>query len=229
MKKRIEFVLNGERVEAEVEPNLTLLELLREEFELTGAKEGCGVGECGSCTVIVDGDAVNSCLMLAQRVNGKEVLTIEGLSRSVSPDFAPPAGSSLSDSTLRAPASQYPTPVGSASLNSASAGGAGDPSQMPDAQKNTRPDAQGDVRCLPSGLSVAMAGLHPIQRAFLEHGAVQCGFCTPGMIMSAKALLDENPNPTDEEIRKALAGNFCRCTGYVKILEAVRSCYCETT
>ncbi len=126
----INFKLNGDAVRVDVAGHVTLLELLREEFELLGAKEGCGYGECGSCTVLVDGQAVNSCLMLAAGVNGKEVETIEGL---------------------------------------------GGP--------------QGE--------------LDPLQQAFLQHGAVQCGFCTPGMIMSARALLKENPYPTEEEIRRA--------------------------
>lgn len=144
---KIRFTLNGEQVEAEVNGKMRLLDLLRDEFFLTGAKEGCGEGECGACTVLLDGRAVNSCLVLAPQVDGKEVLTVEGLSR---------------DHTL-----------------------------------------------------------HPIQRAFVEKGAVQCGFCTPGFIMSTYALLKENPNPSDEEIKTALEGNLCRCTGYVKILEAV--------
>ena len=148
MARRISFLLNGELVEMEVEDHWTLLHLLREELGLTGTKEGCGSGECGACTVLVDGMAVNSCLFLAADVDGKEVLTIEGL--------AAPDGT-----------------------------------------------------------------LHPLQRAFIENGAIQCGFCTPGMILSAKALLDENPNPTEEEIRHALAGNLCRCTGYLQIFRAV--------
>ncbi len=148
MARRISFLLNGELMEMEVEDHWTLLHLLREELGLTGTKEGCGSGECGACTVLVDGMAVNSCLFLAADVDGKEVLTIEGL--------AAPDGT-----------------------------------------------------------------LHPLQRAFIENGAIQCGFCTPGMILSAKALLDENPYPTEEEIRHALAGNLCRCTGYLQIFRAV--------
>lgn len=150
MARRISFLLNGEVQELEVQDHWSLLHLLREELGLTGTKEGCGSGECGACTVLVDGKAVNSCLYLAVEVEGKEVLTIEGL--------AAPDGT-----------------------------------------------------------------LHPLQRAFVEQGAIQCGFCTPGMIMSAKALLDENPSPTEEEIRHALAGNLCRCTGYLHILRAVRA------
>jgi carbon-monoxide dehydrogenase small subunit len=150
MARRISFLLNGELQELEVEDHWTLLHLLREELGLTGTKEGCGSGECGACTVLVDNKAVNSCLFLAAEAEGKEVLTIEGLA---SPDGT----------------------------------------------------------------------LHPLQRAFVEHGAIQCGFCTPGMILSAKALLDENPSPTEEEIRHALAGNLCRCTGYLQIFRAVRA------
>lgn len=150
MARRISFLLNGEMQDLEVEDHWTLLHLLREELGLTGTKEGCGSGECGACTVLVDGKAVNSCLYLAAEVEGKEVLTIEGL--------AAPDGT-----------------------------------------------------------------LHPLQRAFVEHGAIQCGFCTPGMILAAKALLDENPSPTEEEIRHALAGNLCRCTGYLQILRAIKA------
>jgi carbon-monoxide dehydrogenase small subunit len=148
MKHRLSFTLNGDRIETEIEAHWTLLQLLRDHLELTGTKEGCGKGECGACTVILDGKAVNSCLYPAMELEGKEVLTIEGLA-----------------------------------------------------------EAGGD--------------LHPIQKAFVEHGAVQCGFCTPGMVMSAKALLDENPKPSEEEVRTAIAGNFCRCTGYVQIIEAI--------
>jgi aerobic carbon-monoxide dehydrogenase small subunit len=147
---KISFQLNGESVTADVPDHITLLEMLREEFELIGVKEGCGQGECGSCTVLVDREAVNSCLMLAAFVNGKKVETIEGL-----------AG--------------------------------------------------------------AQGRLDPLQDAFVKHGAVQCGFCTPGMIMSAKALLDENPCPDREQIKQGMAGNMCRCTGYIKIIEAIES------
>jgi carbon-monoxide dehydrogenase small subunit len=150
MRQKLSFTLNGDRVEAEIETHWTLLQLLRDHLELTGTKEGCGKGECGACTVILDGRAVNSCLYPAMELEGKEVLTIEGLA-----------------------------------------------------------DAEGT--------------LHPIQKAFVDHGAIQCGFCTPGMVMSAKALLDENPKPSEEEIRMAIAGNFCRCTGYIQIIEAIKA------
>jgi len=140
--------VNGRERKASVPPETTLLQLLRDHLGLTGAKLGCDVGDCGACTVIVDGKAVNSCLMLAGQVDGREVLTIEGLA--------------------------------------------------------TRDR------------------LHPIQRAFEEHASLQCGFCGPGSIMSAKALLDDNPNPTPQEIRDALAGNLCRCTGYTKMIDAIR-------
>ena len=150
MKREIRFVLNGEEIRCEVEPQWTLLHFLREIRELTGTKEGCGYGECGACTVIIDGQAVNSCLYPVLEVEGKKVTTIEGL------------------------------------------------------------------------LS-AEGRLDPLQKAFVEEGAVQCGFCAPGMIMSAKALLDENKNPTDDEVKESIEGNLCRCTGYVKILDAIKS------
>jgi carbon-monoxide dehydrogenase small subunit len=148
MGKRIQCKVNGESISLEVEAHWTLLRILRDELELTGTKEGCGEGDCGACTVLVEGRAVNSCLILAIDVDGKAITTIEGLT-------------------------------------------------------------QGD-------------GLHPLQKAFMEKGAVQCGFCTPGMILTAKALLDQNPHPTEEEIRFAIAGNLCRCTGYAKIVEAIQ-------
>ncbi len=149
MKTEISFTLNGSAVTLSVPAHKRLLDVLREDLGLTGTKEGCGEGECGACTVIVDGRSVNSCLYPAPEVDGKQVVTIEGLLE---------AGNNLS----------------------------------------------------------------VLQKAFAEHGAIQCGFCSPGMIMAAKALLDRNPDPTDEEIREALSGNLCRCTGYVQILEAVR-------
>lgn len=147
MKRIITLTVNGEPVEAAVDTNRTLLQFLREDLHLTGAKHGCGLGDCGACTVIMDGKAVNSCLVLAVQADGREILTIEGLERD--------------------------------------------------------------------------GELHPIQKAFVEQGAIQCGFCTPGMILSAKALLEENPLPTEKEIRTAISGNLCRCTGYQKIVEAI--------
>jgi carbon-monoxide dehydrogenase small subunit len=143
----INLKVNGEIYEVAVEPRKTLLDIIRDDLGLTGTKKGCDQGECGSCTVIFNGKAVNSCLVLAVEAEGKDVLTIEGLA------------------------------------------------------KGTK--------------------LHPIQEAFINHGAIQCGFCTPGMIMSAKVLLDKNPNPTEKEVRDAIGGNLCRCTGYVKIVEAI--------
>jgi carbon-monoxide dehydrogenase small subunit len=139
--------VNGELYEVMVAPWRTLLEVLRDNLGLTGAKKSCDSGDCGACTVIMDGNTVTSCLVLAVEAQGKEILTIEGLAT----------------------------------------------------------DGQ----------------LHPLQQAFVEHGAIQCGFCTPGMILSAKALLDENPKPTEEEVRQGISGNLCRCTGYVKIIEAI--------
>ena len=146
--KDIRITVNGTFHELSVRPHATLLEVIREDLGLTGTKEGCGVGECGACTVIMNGKPVNACLVLAPEADGKEITTIEGL-------------------------------------------------------------AQGEK-------------LDPIQQAFYEIGGLQCGFCTPGMIMSTKALLAETPEPTDQEIRKGLEGNFCRCTGYTKIFESVR-------
>jgi carbon-monoxide dehydrogenase small subunit len=148
MKTIIQVAVNGELVESAVEPNQTLLQFLREGLGLTGTKHGCGLGDCGACTVILDGKPVNSCLVLAVQAHGREVLTIEGLAEN--------------------------------------------------------------------------GNLHPIQQAFVDKAAIQCGFCTPGMILSAKALLDENPKPSEHEIRTAISGNLCRCTGYQKIVEAVQ-------
>ena len=149
MAREIEFTLNGNRTIVTIEDHWTLLHFLREELGFLGTKEGCGSGECGACTVMVDGDAINSCLYLAAEINGKDVVTIEGLAAL--------------DGTL-----------------------------------------------------------HPIQQSFVDNGAIQCGFCSPGMIMSAKALLDENPNAMLEDVKNALAGNLCRCTGYVQIFKAVK-------
>ncbi len=146
---KIQFNLNGRDTEVDVPPDRRVIDLLREDLGLTGAKEGCGTGECGSCTILVDGISSLSCLMLAVQLQGKQVTTVEGL-------------------------------------------------------------AQGEK-------------LHPVQEAFVEYGAVQCGFCTPGMILSAVYLLRQNPSPTGEEIREGLSGNLCRCTGYAKIREAVEA------
>ncbi len=148
-KIKIAFQLNGKRVEAEVSPETVLVDLLREGLGLKGTKVGCREGECGCCTVLLEGNPVNSCLLPALKVSGRSVDTIEGL---------------------------------------------------------TSEDGR----------------LHEIQQAFIEEGAVQCGFCTPGMIMNAKALLDQNPRPTEEEIKQALSGVLCRCTGYRKIIQAVK-------
>ena len=150
MKQILNFILNGEPVQVEIEPHLTLLQLLRDELELTGTKEGCSMGECGACTILLEGKTINSCIFPALEVEGKNVTTIEGVA---------------------------------------------------------------DVK----------GGLHPIQKAFIEHGAIQCGFCTPGMVLSAKALLDEIPLPSEEEIRNGIAGNLCRCTGYLQIVQAIKA------
>lgn len=143
----IEFILNGERKRVQVEPNELLINLLREKLNLTGTKYGCGIGECGACTVLLDGEPVLSCLVLAADVDGREVTTIEGL------------------------------------------------------------DKGGE--------------LDEVQKAFIEEGAIQCGFCTPGFILTAKSLLAENPNPSEEEVREYIKGNLCRCTGYVNIVKAI--------
>ena len=145
----LSFAVNGDSVTLTVAPFATLLDVLRDDLELTGTKYGCGEGECGACSVLLNGKVVNACLVLALECEGAEVLTIEGL----------------------------------------------------------RANGQ----------------LHPIQKAFVDHGAIQCGFCTPGMIMAGYALLEANPSPTEDEIRRALEGNLCRCTGYRKIIDAVRS------
>ena len=145
----VTFVLNGESVQMNVPPHWTLLKLLRDGFGLTGTKEGCGIGECGACTVLMDGVPVNACLVLAPKVEGREVQTVEGLGNRTA--------------------------------------------------------------------------LHPLQRSFIEHGAVQCGFCTPGILLSAKALIERKPHANQEEIREALSGHLCRCTGYHQIIEAVEA------
>jgi len=151
MKKlEIEFTINGKKRKFFVKPNDLLINIIRNDLFLTGSKYGCGIGECGACTVLLNGEPVLSCLTLAVTVDGKEITTIEGLAR-------------------------------------------------------------GDE-------------LHPMQKAFLENGAVQCGFCTPSMILTATALLKENPNPTEDEIRDYMRGNICRCTGYIQIVKAIESC-----
>jgi len=147
MKRPIRLTINGKEYEVFVSPNQTLVDLLRYDLGLTGTKKGCDMGDCGSCTVIMDGRPVNSCLVLAVQANGGDILTIEGLESE--------------------------------------------------------------------------EGLHPVQQSFIDHGAIQCGFCTSGMILSGKALLDRNPEPNESDIRMALSGNLCRCTGYQKIVEAV--------
>lgn len=143
----IRLRVNGRSYEVRTEPQRTLLEVVREDLRLTGAKEGCGTGECGACSMIVDGRLITSCLMLAPEADGADITTIEGLAQ--------------------------------------------------------------DGR------------LHPLQQAFIDHGAVQCGFCIPAMILAGKALLDANPHPTEAEIRRAIAGTLCRCTGYARIVEAI--------
>jgi len=146
----ITITVNGEEYHLEVKANRTLVDVLREDLSLTGTKKGCNEGKCGSCTVLMDGLPVSSCMILAAQADGRNILTIEG---------------------------------------------------------------------------VAQEGkAHPLQKAFAEKGAVQCGYCTPGMILTAKALLDENPAPGEDEIRSAIAGNLCRCTGYTKIIDAIQSC-----
>ena len=149
MKRLIALWVNGKEHELAVESNRTLLQVLRDDLHLTGTKEGCGEGDCGACTVILDGRPMSSCLVLALQANGSEIITIEGIS---------------------------------------------------DGGK-----------------------LHPLQQAFVDYGAIQCGFCTPGMILSARSLIERNPNPAEEEIRTAISGNLCRCTGYQKIINAIKN------
>jgi len=151
--KKIQITLNGKPIPLEIQPHRLLLDLLRDEIGLTGTKEGCGTGDCGACTVFLNGKPVNSCLILSGELDGAEIVTIEGLK------------------------------IG--------------------------------------------AELHPIQTAFIQDGGAQCGYCTPGMLMMSKALLEENPNPTEEDIRFALSGNLCRCTGYAKIVQAVQDAAVE--
>ena len=147
MKRVIHFTLNGEEIDALAQDNMTMVDFLRKEMHLTGTKRGCEEGECGACTILLDGNAVDSCMMLAVEADGHEVVTIEGLQKD--------------------------------------------------------------------------GVLHPIQKEFIDKWALQCGFCTPGLILSAVSLLSENPHPTEHEIRDAIAGNLCRCTGYAKIVEAI--------
>lgn len=146
---RVTLRVNGRHHEVDVKPNWSLLDVLRYHLKLTGTKRGCDEGDCGACTVIMNGRPVNSCLVLAVEANDKEIITIESLAKN--------------------------------------------------------------------------GELHPLQKAFIDHHAIQCGFCTPGMIMTGKWLLDENPNPTADEVRRAIAGNVCRCTGYVNIVKAIMS------
>ena len=145
----IKFALNGKSTQVKVPSHWTLLKLLRQKLGLMGTKEGCGIGECGTCTVLLDGMPVNACLVLAPKVEGKKVETIEGLASQES--------------------------------------------------------------------------LHPLQRSFIDHGAIQCGFCTPGILMSSKVLLEKNSNPNREEIKEAISGHLCRCTGYHQIIEAIEA------
>ena len=153
MTKKIQITLNGKKTSVEVQAHRLLLDLLRDEIGLTGTKEGCGTGDCGACTVFLNGKPVNSCLILSGELDGAEIVTIEGL--KIGPE------------------------------------------------------------------------LHPVQKAFIQDGGAQCGYCTPGMLMMSKALLEENPNPTEEDIRFALSGNLCRCTGYAKIVQAVQDAAVE--
>ena len=150
MKKNryhLRFTLNGEEKSLDIKPGISALELIRDTLDLKGTKEGCGIGECGACTIVVDGKAVNACLMFAAQLDGHDVMTVEGLGKE--------------------------------------------------------------------------DGLHPIQQSFIEHHAVQCGFCTPGVLMSTRALLAENPQPERDEIVKAISGNLCRCTGYRSIIAGI--------
>jgi len=165
MEYNLSFSVNGQPVKIVVEPHLTLLDVLRDTLGLTGTKEGCGTGDCGACTVLVDGEPVCSCLMLAVEAEGQEVTTVEGLA-------------------VRRP-----------------------PSESSGETEGLTTDGE----------------LHPLQKALIAHGGVQCGFCTPGVLMSSVALLARNPRPTECEIREALSGNLCRCTGYDKIVRAVQA------
>ena len=150
MKRTVEFTVNGDAYRLDVEPNRRLIDVLREDLGLTGTKEGCSIGVCGACTVLLDGEMISACLALTVNAHGREVTTIEGL-------------------------------------------------------------ALGER-------------LHPLQQAFIDHGGFQCGICTPGQIMAAKALLDQNPNPSREEVVEWMTGNLCRCTGYYKIMDSIMAC-----
>jgi carbon-monoxide dehydrogenase small subunit len=169
----ITLTVNGKPCTAEVSPTLRLLDFLRDHLYLTGAREGCGEGECGACTVLMDGRAVLSCLVLAFQADGREILTVEGLART--------AAQEKTAQQAHATAPEYLAGPGSS------------------------------------------GSLDPLQQAFIDHGAIQCGYCTPGMLMSAKGLMTIHPAPTEQEIRTALSGNICRCTGYIKIIEAVQA------
>jgi carbon-monoxide dehydrogenase small subunit len=148
MKQKVRLIVNEQEYEVFIEPHKTLLDVLRDDLGLTGTKRGCDSGQCGACTVLVDGEPILSCITLACEVDGRTIQTIEGVAKD--------------------------------------------------------------------------GELHPLQKAFLQYGAVQCGFCTPGMIISGLALLETNPAPTVEEIKKGISGNLCRCTGYLKIIEAIQ-------
>ncbi len=148
MRQKVKLIVNEQEYELFIEPHKTLLDVLRDDLGLTGTKRGCDSGQCGACTVLLDGKPILSCITLACEVDGRKIHTIEGVAKD--------------------------------------------------------------------------GELHPLQKAFLKYGAVQCGFCTPGMILSASALLESNPSPTVEEIKKAISGNLCRCTGYLKIIEAIQ-------
>jgi aerobic-type carbon monoxide dehydrogenase small subunit (CoxS/CutS family) len=173
---RVRIVVNGEERVRTVPSTMTLLEFLREDLHLTGTKEGCGKGECGACTVLLDGEPVASCLVLAFQCSGRSVTTIEGVTAAAA---AAASASSSASSSVAAPAAPAASP------------------------------------------SLSPPSLHRVQQAFIEHGAIQCGFCTPGMVMSAVALLEHNPCPTEQEVRTAISGNLCRCTGYQSIVRAI--------
>ncbi len=153
MKRPLSLTVNGVRHHLEIEPTRRLIDVLRDDLDLTGTKEGCGIGVCGACTVLIDGKTMSGCLTLAVQAHGREILTIEGLARG--------------------------------------------------------------------------RELHPLQQAFIDHGGFQCGYCTPGQIMAAYALLQEHPTPSDEEIKEGMLGNLCRCTGYYKIIDSIKAAAAE--